>query len=198
MPLKLLVMRTKELPDKDYLFALRIYSEVLGNYVKVRELDEYINLEQIPYRLTYYGRQYLADAILRIAAIKRRNAHVSIILTSADIYTRGMNYIFGLATFGAAVISSARIDPKFWKGYPEIYQYTREGREFFEKQLRKVLIHEFGHAVGLSHCSKIECVMKFSNSPIELYAKGENYCGSCEKELSAKINFLARDLHYIV
>ncbi|MCS7097428.1 MAG: hypothetical protein NZ922_00370 [Candidatus Methanomethyliaceae archaeon] len=145
-----------------------------------------ISITKVPYRINIKGeRQYLADAILKEGASLLEENSVLIIITDFDIYTYGTNYIFGLATKYMGIVSSARINPKFWSQIPEIYQYTTMGREFFIKQYEKVLLHELGHTISLTHCNNIKCVMKFSNSPIELYSKGENYCEKCQKYINA-------------
>ncbi|MCW4038086.1 MAG: M12 family metallo-peptidase [Candidatus Bathyarchaeota archaeon] len=136
--------------------------------------------------MTAFRKQYLADALLQ-AGLQRRVSDIVVVLTSADIYTGGLKYIFGLATRGSAMISSARIDPAFWKCIQDIFRYTSEGRRFFESQYAKVLVHELGHAFGLYHCNDCDCAMHYSNSPIELYKKGEWYCQKCLKKFALSL-----------
>lgn len=173
-----MIVPMSELPDKDLDFTLDIYKKNFAEYATINTSDRILDALAFPFRQTIFGRQYLADAILQ-AGLEMRKDNTVVTLTSSDIYTSRMNYIFGLATHGSALISSARIDPGFWKGIPEIFQYSFEGRPFFERQYAKVLVHELGHALGLPHCDNWDCVMHYSNSPIELYRKGESYCKSC-------------------
>lgn len=149
-------------------------------FFNVKILNDSIPLSNIPYRMNFKGlKQYLADAILRGGfALKEENSTL-IIVTNFDIYTYGTNYIFGLATKDVGLVSSARIDPRFWEIFPEMHYYSKMGRDFFIKQYEKVLLHEVGHTISLPHCNSIECVMRYSNSPIELYSKGEDYCKKC-------------------
>ena len=132
------------------------------------------------------GRQYLADEILSECGCEENG--VTIVITSVDIYTHGTNYIFGLATIGAGLVSYARIDPNFWDFAPEIHHYSERGKGFFLRQLGKVLLHELGHALSLGHCQDPCCVMRYSNSPLELYFKGEDYCVRCWSKLVTLLN----------
>lgn len=149
-------------------------------------LDETISLSKVPFRMNFKGlRQYLADAILKEGMYLMEENSTLIIVTDFDVYTHGTNYIFGLATRNIGLISSARIDPRFWEGFPEIFNYSKMGRDFFVKQCEKVLLHELGHTISLPHCNEAKCVMRYSNSPMELYSKGGDYCRRCWEYVKA-------------
>ena len=190
----LLMMRVKELTilplndlsGVDFEYAYNLYRSRLGEYLKIKASDHPINVEDFPYRVTRFGRQYLADAIIQ-EGLRRKGEGILILLTASDIYTAGVNYVFGLAVKGCAVVSRARIDPAYWRGLDEVYAYTSKGRPFFEKQFGKVLIHEFGHTLGLPHCLNESCVMLYSNSPLELYRKGEWFCQPCLEKLRSAL-----------
>jgi len=148
--IKISVIPTNDAPRVDIDFTLRIYKWNFERYVDIERSKKVLELATFPYRTTALGRQYLADAILKAGSEMRRGRdHIVIVLTSADIYTKGMNYIFGLATLGSALISSARIDPSFWRNFVEIFHHSYMGRPFFEKQYVKVLIHELGHKITM-------------------------------------------------
>jgi len=177
---KINIIATEKTSEKLLEIAKDCYSRKFSKYLNVDILSEVISLEDIHYRINFKGfRQYFADLILEKGMKFKDENSIVIIITSSDIYTYGTNYIFGLATKGIGIISSARIDPNFWNDIPEIYEYSKKGEEFFIRQFSKVLLHEFGHTLSLSHCNKINCVMYYSNSPIELYHKGEDYCKDC-------------------
>ncbi|MEM2634987.1 MAG: hypothetical protein QW372_05935, partial [Nitrososphaerales archaeon] len=104
------IVPTNDVANIDLDFALNTYKDAFIEYVNVKISNKALNLDEFPYRITIFGKQYLADVILK-AAIQMRRNDVIIVLTSTDIYTTGTNYIFGLATIGSALISSARINP---------------------------------------------------------------------------------------
>ncbi|MEM4201322.1 MAG: matrixin family metalloprotease [Nitrososphaerales archaeon] len=177
---RLFIAPLSDLLDADLRFAADIYHAKLGEYLSVEVLSEHLDVNKFPSRQTSYGKQIYADAVIKAGLNLRGEAKSIILLTSSDIFTSGTNYVFGLAVPGCAVVSKARIDPAFWRGFDEVYKYTKLGRSFFEKQYAKVLIHELGHTIGLTHCTDRNCVMRYSNSPIELYTKGEQFCSSCQ------------------
>jgi archaemetzincin len=54
-----------------------------------------------------------------------------------------------------------------------------------ESRLRKVVIHEIGHNLGLSHCkSKMNCIMKDVNGIIKtIDSSNPDICSSCRKKV---------------
>jgi len=182
----LTILPLNDLSSEDLEYAYSLYKTRLGGHLKVKVSDQHLDIEGFPYRSTRFGRQHLADAIIE-EGLRLKGEGILILLTSSDIYTAGVNYVFGLAVKGCAVVSKARIDPAFWRGVDEIYAYTSKGRLFFEKQYGKVLLHEAGHTLGLPHCSNESCVLLYSNSPLELYRKGEWFCQPCLEKLRSAL-----------
>ncbi len=92
-----------------------------------------------------------------------------------DIYADCLNFLFGLACGGKALISLKRLRPEFY-GMPA-------DPRLFKLRAQKEAVHELGHVFGLEHCPDKRCVMYFSNSILDTDFKGWTFCRSCEREL---------------
>lgn len=177
MKLKVLLIRTAGLPVDYALHGKKILEARIGQAFEFE-----LNGSPVSPPVGGYDAQrgqYLAEAFLPILEhLKRSGNHfASLLLTDVDIFASSTNYVFGLADIArrVAVVSSCRIHPSFWG--------MKETREFFEEQWGKVVTHEFGHTLGLTHCGDWNCVMKYSNSSNELYRKGIDFCVKCRKEV---------------
>lgn len=105
--------------------------------------------------------QYNASQLLKYLILRSRiyGATLALWVVSADLYVKGMNFVFGLAHPGnAAVLSTHRLDSL--------------------DLVAKEAIHEMGHVLGLQHCTNA-CVMQFSNSVYEAKAKPAGLCERC-------------------
>lgn len=127
------------------------------------------------------NRQVRAGDLIGFLA-KRRPADAAVYfgITGSDLYADNMNFVFGQASLEvrAGVYSLARYAPEFWK------RKLREGDD--RKLLRRacqVLVHEIGHAFGLSHCVFYECAMNGSNSLAEADATPIEFCPVCRRKL---------------
>ena len=97
-------------------------------------------------------------------------------ITDLDLYTRGLNFVFGQAQLGGkcAIISTFRLNPKF---------NNTEKNEPLLKRTIKEAIHELGHTFGLDHCSNKRCVMSFSNDLERADYKSLEFCQKCLAKL---------------
>ena len=79
------------------------------------------------------------------------DAHVEVLVTSHDLFHAHKPYVFGLAslTDRLAVVSTARIAGP-----------APGGHDNFERRLRKLVLHEVGHTLGLKHDEDRSCVMR--------------------------------------
>jgi len=156
---------------------------VLGETYRVLEEKFHLKGEYIgdfePPLMGARDGQFLADGMLyHLLKVKPPSAVAVLGITPYDIYSDGLNFVFGIATpMGrGAVVSYARL--------------KTPNRELFLSRLRKEVTHEMGHVFGLKHCTIPGCVMNFSNSLYEVDLKGEDFCPKCKRELEETLRGL--------
>jgi len=112
--------------------------------------------------------QYLADTFLEWVSME---SGLVLGITDVDLYTEGLNFVFGLADIGgrAAVIS--------------LFHLKDSDRVRYIDRAVKEALHEIGHALGLHHCHNYWCVMHFSNTVWDTDRKSTEYCSTCEEKL---------------
>ncbi len=94
-------------------------------------------------------------------------------LNDKDFVLYELRSIFGLAyvSENACVISD--------------YRLMSVDKELLYNRLRKVIIHEIGHNLGLPHCSIDSCLMSESNGNISTLNKiGGDYCKKCRMKIN--------------
>ena len=97
-------------------------------------------------------------------------------ITSLDLYNPGMDgrgFIFGEARCPghAGIVSTARL------------RTNVDERGTFEERVRKEVVHEIGHMIGLNHCTTAFCVMKRSTNMRDTDKKTDKFCEKCQTEL---------------
>lgn len=101
-----------------------------------------------------------------------RNLKTSTLVGIADVdaYVPGLNFIFGVA------------DPKS-KVALVFLERLKESNDSlgvrFISRVKKEVLHEVGHILGLKHCINKRCVMVFSNNIYDTDFKEFKYCESC-------------------
>ena len=131
--------------------------------------------------------QHLSSLILgeieRYAA-KRRDLDPVLGVVDADIYVPGLNFVFGEAANPgkAALISLRRLSPDFYGEPPNA--------ELFLERAEKEAVHEVGHTLGLGHCTRLSCVMYFSNSIVDTDRKQSLFCDKCGPQVAVRIGQL--------
>ncbi|MEM3030392.1 MAG: archaemetzincin family Zn-dependent metalloprotease [Candidatus Micrarchaeia archaeon] len=125
-------------------------------------------------------KQYNAEMLLGELAEKRQRATWQkadkvLAIVREDLFVPNLNFVFGLAGNKYAVVSLARLDPRF---------YGREDGDILRERMIKEAIHELGHAFGLQHCGDRQCVMSFSNTIGEVDDKTSEFCQSCRARLA--------------
>jgi len=132
---------------------------------------------------------YFADSLVQFLSKFINDTIIKIVgVTHTNIYTlRNLNVqldkkkpvlfepytIFGIGYIGgnASVVSD--------------YRLQSVDRRLFENRLKKVILHELGHNLGLSHCSVDSCLMSETNGDIvKLNKTGGNYCKKCRQKLN--------------
>ncbi|MBU7035873.1 MAG: archaemetzincin family Zn-dependent metalloprotease [Theionarchaea archaeon] len=107
--------------------------------------------------------QYLVHQFLDL--VNTEEGH-HLLITSVDLYIKGLNFIFGYAPGPNAIISIARL----------------QGARLEERTVKEA-VHELGHVLSLGHCSNPRCVMHFSNTLSDTDYKSVKFCSECLKRL---------------
>lgn len=134
-------------------------------------------------------RQYNSTMILsdiKTYASNRPQYNRILGVIDADIYSSGLNYVFGEAYIdgNAALISLYRLKPEYYGEEPDAGA--------LELRTLKEAVHEVGHTLGLQHCTRSFCVMHFSNSIFEVDKKQSLFCDQCYLNASLAINSIGQ------
>lgn len=114
-------------------------------------------------------RQFKADIILENLEEVSLNSEAEKVIgiTNVDIYTPGLNFIFGQAYINGKVCLIS------------LYRLFTPNYDLLLERATKEATHELGHCYGLRHCDNVQCVMSFSNNIYEVDRKSKFFCGKC-------------------
>ncbi|MDY6779252.1 MAG: archaemetzincin family Zn-dependent metalloprotease [Halobacteria archaeon] len=121
--------------------------------------------------------QYNAERLIDLA-MEVGGGNKNVAVTSKDLFYRKRNYVFGLAYLNGegCVVSTHRL------------RMSADGGERIEGEtvldrVRKEVVHEVGHTLGLQHCDNEMCVMSFSQTVEGVDTKFERTCPRCNPSL---------------
>ena len=104
----------------------------------------------------------------------------SVALTEVDLYIPILAFVFGEAELGGrrAIVSTHRLRQEFYGLPPD--------PKLLEERTIKEAAHEWGHALGLRHCRRYDCVMHASQSVDQIDVKSERFCPECSRRLTMR------------
>jgi archaemetzincin len=94
-------------------------------------------------------------------------------VTDLDLMIPILEFVFGEAELGGrrAIVSTHRLHQEFYG--------LAADENLLQARVRKEVHHEWGHALGLRHCRRYDCVMSSSASVDQVDIKGEEFCEHC-------------------
>ncbi|MDH5768376.1 MAG: archaemetzincin family Zn-dependent metalloprotease [Nitrospirota bacterium] len=165
--------------DREVIGRVEVIKKLQDNLHKVFNRQVFIGIEmpEPDYAFNKKRNQYLSTAIVNAIMEQKEYTRFEKILgiVDHDLYVPVLNFVFGVASEKAAVISLTRLRQEFYD--------LPEDRSLFHKRVLTEAVHELGHTYGLSHCGNPRCVMFFSNSIVDTDIKGPKLCQNCKSKL---------------
>jgi archaemetzincin len=130
-----------------------------------------------------YNSSIILNAV-RVFEADTQEFHRVLGVVDVDIFTSGLNYVFGEAYTpgGSALIS-------LWRLKPEFYKDKADNALYISRALKEA-VHELGHTLDVKHCQRSFCVMHFSNSIFDTDKKQNLLCDECYLQAAIAISNL--------
>ncbi len=150
-------------------------SAFFGCPVEIRQNMKQIDVFYIPDRNQYSSSMLLSS--LENAPVEGEREARAIGVTDIDLYTRGLNFVFGQASpaTGTAIVSLYRLQEEFYGSAPNEFLLLQRAL--------KEIVHELGHTFGLAHCANPGCIMHFSGCLADTDRKELLFCPECRPML---------------
>lgn len=147
-------------------FALQPFGDARERYGETMDLmREYAEvffglpakiLDPVPLPEEAYNesrRQHNSTTILRwLARRLPEDALIVMGVTGEDLYSRGLNFVFGEASLQSRT------------GVSSLRRYQTADARLFRRRALKLMTHEAGHILSMDHCIYYKCVMQGANS----------------------------------
>lgn len=104
---------------------------------------------------TYHADRSQCDASAIVARLAERvppDALVYIGLTEDDLYSKGLNFVFGVGSFTQRT------------GIYSLRRYQSKDEALFLRRSLNLMAHEVGHILSIHHCVTWRCVMQGANT----------------------------------
>jgi archaemetzincin len=123
-------------------------------------------------------RQYNGNALLKqLNSMPFPESDKILGIFNVDLYVPILTYIFGQAFLGGQI------------GIASLYRLSNErygmapNEQLMLERLKKEVIHELGHTLGLIHCPEPQCVMRSSTYVEDIDQKSGHLCNNCRASL---------------
>lgn len=102
-------------------------------------------------------------------------------LFNVDLFIPILTYIFGQAFLRGkcGIASGYRLSNERYGLKPD--------KQLFTERVKKEVIHELGHTLGLIHCQNPACVMRSSTYVEDIDQKEQALCSKCKEKLDEQI-----------
>jgi len=144
-----------------------LHSEIPSMNIEVHEIRDASKIKERSYDPS--RGQYNAELVLIELSKFRKKRELILGIMEGDLFVRGFNFVFGLAS------------PKLGAGLVSIHRLG--SGEILVERLKKEVLHEIGHLLGLKHCSDPKCVMYFSNTVRDTDEKDAKFCPMCSRSM---------------
>jgi archaemetzincin len=123
-------------------------------------------------------RQYNGNALLKqLNSMPFPESDKILGIFNVDLYVPILTFIFGQAFLGGQT------------GIASLYRLSNErygmapDEHLMLERLKKEVIHELGHTLGLIHCPEPQCVMRSSTYVEDIDQKSRHLCNNCRASL---------------